>query len=117
MKILKTTICILFIFLLVSCESKEMKHEQLVGNWKIVKASRDGEETRTLEQGYFNFGPNKVFSNVVSTSDSIPYKFEDQRIKIANDVNMEFVVTEFKNDSLYLSGLINTLKFDLVLIK
>ncbi|MDF1698129.1 MAG: hypothetical protein P1U56_19935 [Saprospiraceae bacterium] len=105
----------IFIFFLVvalyGCKSdkngvREIVEEDLIGEWVIFYATRNGKMTKSLEEGNFVFqDDNLVSSNLFNSSNSLNFTYDKGTINIEGDSLMSYLkVKKLKNDTLVLSS-------------
>ena len=89
-----------------SAAKKEINQEDLIGEWEIYYATRNGNVTKSLENGNFVFeGDNSVSSNLFTTSNSVNFTFDKGIINIQNEPNMSTLkINKLQNDTLILSS-------------
>jgi len=107
-------ISIFFLFILLAlggCKpdvatAKEITQEDLVGEWEIYYAERNGKVTKSLEKGNFVFGAdNLVSSNLFNTTNSLNFTYDKGIIDIEGEPNMASLkIRKLQNDTLVLSS-------------
>ena len=117
----------LLIFLSVialSCKSDKVVDapvviDDLIGNWELFYASRNGKVTKTTENAYILFEDDKtVKSNLFDVEKSHTFNFDGNRVKVSGDPSFkEFVVKRIQNDTLMLSSTIKSFKMEFALVK
>lgn len=112
------------IFLIVGCKSdnalvKEITTEDLFGEWEIYHATRNGKETKSLENGSFIFqADNLVSSNLFTTPNSLNFTYEKGTIKINGDPNIDVLnINMLQNDTLVLSSKMKVFNMEFYLTK
>ena len=101
----------LITFVIVGCKpdappAKEITQEDLVGQWEIFFAKRNGKVTKSLEKGNFVFGAdNLVSSNLFNSTNSLNFTYDKGTISIEGDPNMNSLkIDKLQNDTLVLSS-------------
>ncbi len=112
------------LFTLSGCKSdaappKEISKEDLIGEWEIFYATRNGNVTKSLENGNFVFlADNSVSSNLFTTSNSLNFTYEKGTIKIEGEPNMEsLTINKLQNDTLVVSSKMKIFKMEFHLKK
>lgn len=112
------------IFLIIGCKSdnalvKEVTKEDLFGEWQIFHATRNGKETKSLENGNFIFqADNLVSSNLFTTPNSLNFTYEKGTIIINGDQNVGILnINKLQNDTLILSSKMKVFNMEFYLIK
>ena len=102
-------ICLLF--LIIGCKSdnallKEITTEDLVGEWEIYRAVRNGKVTKSLESANIVFqADNLVSSNLFATTNSLNFTYDKGTIRVSGDPNLEVLnIKTLQNDTLILSA-------------
>jgi hypothetical protein len=106
-------------FCFISCKSGlNATKENIAGHWNIVQAERDGTPTKTLESGFFDFTKEgMVSSNLLPSSEPMPYILESNILKIDGDMPFSFTILEMANDTINMEGLMGNYKVELTLAK
>ena len=117
-RLIPTLVLIILIF---SCK-QEAEHQisfNLNGKWDIIKATRNGKETKTLKSGYFEFDSlnNLITSNIFQTQEDKSYLIENNIITINGQEKMTFMILGYSNDTLHLSSKIWKYNMQFLLIK
>jgi len=114
----------LFLFTLGGCKPdvapvKEITQDDIVGEWEIFYAQRNGKATKSLESGNFVFGAdNSVSSNLFDTSNSLNFTYDKGTITIEGNPNMNSLkIKKLQNDTLVLSSKMKVFKMELHLKK
>ena len=104
-------ISILLFFILAGCKTdstanKEWTEEDLIGEWEIYYATRNGNITKSLEKGNFVFqADNSVTSNLLGAGNSLNFTYDKGTINITGDPNMESMkILKLQNDTLVMSS-------------
>jgi len=121
----KLFIFMLFIlFTLNGCKSdvvpvKEISKEDFIGEWEIYYATRNGNVTKSLENGNFVFlADNLVSSNLFNTSNSLNFTYDKGTIKIEGEPNMASLkIEKLQNDTLVMSSKMKVFKMEFHLKK
>lgn len=98
---------------------KEITKEDLFGRWEIFYATRNGNVTKSLENGNFVFqADNLVSSNLFNSSNTLNFTYDKGTIKIEGDPNMSFLkVNKLQNDTLIVSSKMKVFDMEFHLIK
>ena len=98
---------------------KEITAEDLMGEWEIYHATRNGKETKSLEKGNFVFqADNLVSSNLFSNPNSLNFTYDKGTIAFEGDPNMDYLkVEKLQNDTLILSSKLQVFKMEFFLTK
>ncbi|MEM9548737.1 MAG: hypothetical protein AAGA77_22325, partial [Bacteroidota bacterium] len=107
-----SSIFIIFLALaLAGCKTdvppeKEITQDDLVGEWEIFYAERNGRITKSLEKGKFVFGAdNLVSSNLFNRPNSLNFTYNKGTISIEGDPNMTSLnIDRLQNDTLVISS-------------
>jgi hypothetical protein len=91
----------------------------LNGKWDIIKATRNGKETKTLKSGYFEFDSisNSITSNIFQVPEDKTYVIEKNVISVTGKEKMTFRILGYSNDSLHLASKIWKYDMQFLLIK
>jgi len=110
LQISKGLLLIILLANILSCKSDEnghgneqvvLKENELVGKWNIIKANRNGKETKSLESGYFNFKNGQIVTtNIFGTKDSVPYSFSEKNIMINTQMPLDIKVVKISGDTM-----------------
>ena len=86
--------------------AKEITQQDLVGEWEIFYAERNGKVTKSLENGNFVFGAdNLVSSNLFNTPNNLNFTYDKGIINIEGEPNMASLkIRKLQNDTLVLSS-------------
>ncbi len=102
------------LFVLSSCtsdgENKEMTKDQLTGQWDLISASRDGNETSSLEGTFLNFTGDKMTCNFTGEEVNTNFTFNKNQISQGNQV---YKIERFSDSELILAT--KLMDFDFVL--
>lgn len=92
------------IALFFSCKSDKTAPEQydLEGKWNIYEASRDGELTTTLEDGYFLFRDSIMETNILGNPIEGKYIFESEAFRHDSSLPATYKITEYSSDTMQL---------------
>jgi hypothetical protein len=112
------------LLLVIGCKSdfkdiKEITTEDLLGEWEIYDAVRNGKSTKSLETGNFIFQADSlVLSNLFATQNSLNFTYNKGIIKINGDPNIgSLKINQLQNDTLVLSGKMNVFDMKFYLTK
>lgn len=91
---------------------------QIIGPWKIYKAFRNGNQTKSLEKGRFVFSDdNSVETNLFGGTKILDYSYKEMKLKLSGEQSIDFTIDYIQNDSMILKTNLNTFDIDLYLIK
>jgi len=112
------------LFFIIGCKPdgnalKEITQEDLVGEWEIYHATRNGNVTKSLEKGNFVFqADNLVTSNLFSSPNSLNFTYNKANIKIEGDPNITFLkIQKLQKDTLVLSSKMKVFDMEFYLVK
>jgi len=112
------------LFILGGCKSdinpiKEITAEDLVGEWNIFYATRNGKVTKSLEKGNFVFqADNLVTSNLFATPNSLNFTYDKGTITIEGEPNISSLkINKLQNDTLIVSSKTKVFKMEFHLTK
>jgi ABC-type transport system substrate-binding protein len=105
--------------LLAACASddKTPSKEKLLGDWKLVSATRKGEPTTTLQDLTFNFSEDgKMTSNLfplINADLSLPFELEANEIVSPGNDAVRFNVQSLDEKNLVLTTVLQKVEFSL----
>lgn len=106
------------VLVLNSCAPDAISQDRINGKWLVVTAARNGKETKTLEDGYFDFSNDTVFkTNIFSTVEEFPYELKDDKIFQIGGENVVYSIAPSADDSLILSTTIRDYQFLFIAIR
>jgi len=115
---------VLLFFVISSCKSDvspaaEITENDLLGEWVIYYATRNGKVTKSLEKGNFVFqADNLVSSNLFNTTNSINFTYDKGIINIEGDPNMSSLnIQMLQNDTLIVSSKMKVFNMEFHLVK
>ena len=116
---MKHLLFLLAIIILFSCkpDTNAVDMTQLEGDWVVLEAFRDNQQTGTLKDATFTFMSDKMISNVLGSSDPVSISYNGNLINQTEGEGLSFEVTKFENDTLYLNSDIRNHAFRFVLIQ
>ena len=114
---LKLTLSFLLLLLLFSCQNS-VTFEDLKGEWKSVKAKRNGRETQTLDKVFFSFSQSdSITTNLFGQIETYPMKYDYPVIKLKSSNLEEINVLSLDGDTLSISMRIRQYRYDFELLK
>ena len=98
---------------------REIVVEDLMGEWEIFYATRNGNITKSLEKGNFVFqADNLVSSNLFNTPNNLNFTYDKGTISIEGEPNISYLtVKKLKNDTLVLSSKMKVFDMEFFLSK
>ena len=98
---------------------KEITTEDLVGEWVIFYATRNGKVTKSLEKGNFVFqADNLVTSNLFANPNSLNFTYDKGTITIEGEPNMASLkINKLQNDTLIMSSKMKVFNMEFHLTK
>ena len=103
---------------LSSCAGDTIQQDRISGKWVVVKAARNGKETKTLEDGYFDFTNDTLFqTNIFSREETFPYVLSDERIYQQGGENVVYTIVPSEEDSLILHTTIRNFDFEFIAVR
>ena len=109
------SLCVLFLF---SCHTEKIGSDELLGKWSVVKASRNGSETKTLEDGYFEFISDSIFrTNIFSKEEQYRYELTEEGFKQQGGEMVEYLIEDSDPDSLILQTIIRNYEFLFIAVR
>ncbi len=107
-----------FISLFACKQSVHLKPIDLKGKWNFAKAFRNGKEAKTLENAYFEFQDDKsVLSNLFEAQGMATFTVDKAKLIIHDKTPLELDIIEFSNDSMHLTGKMNSFDMEFHLVK
>ena len=105
-------------FIWSSCKTDpDFPPTDLIGRWEVLDAERDGNKTKSLNKGYFEFYDNeRLFTNILNSKDTITYMLEGNTLNLL-DQEYSFNVVQLQNDSLILNTRIKKTNFKIRFIR
>ena len=106
--------------LMTSCQgdTAEIASSDLEGRWEIISAYRDGKETMTLRDGFFEFvNPDQFKTNILGDTSLYAYSVSRDRIVVKTDPIIGYTVLDMLSDTLIMRTEIQKLDFIFVSIK
>ena len=114
---LKLTLSFLLLLLFFSCQNS-VTFEDLKGEWKSVKAKRNGRETQTLDKVFFSFSQSdSITTNLFGQIETYPMKYDYPVIKLKSSNLEEINVLSLDGDTLSISMRIRQYRYDFELLK
>ena len=101
-----------------SCKTDpDFPREDLIGRWEVLDAERDGNKTKSLNKGYFEFyDSERLFTNILNTKDTISYELSGNKLNLLNQ-KYSFNVVRLMNDSLTLNTRIKKTNFKILFVR
>ena len=101
-----------------SCKSEpDFPAKDLIGRWEVLDAERDGNKTKSLNKGYFEFHDNqRLLTNILNSKDTILYELVGNTLNLI-DQEYSFNVVNLKQDSLILNTRIKKTNFKIRFIR
>jgi len=105
---MRITTLTIFILCFVACKSdvpvEPVETDQLVGKWDVFFVSRNGKETKTTENAYFEFqADNQIKSNLFPDEFSRTFQLDNDKISIDSTELLKFLeIDNLANDTLIL---------------
>ena len=98
---------------------KEITQDDIVGKWEMYYATRNGNVTKSLENGNFVFqADNLVTSNLFNSPNSLNFTYDKGTIIIKGDPNMSSLkIKKLQNDTLVLSSKMRVFDMEFHLVK
>jgi subtilisin-like proprotein convertase family protein len=113
-------VVILTAVLVCACSSqgKSIKTTDLKGDWTLEMATRDGQETSTLENLFMDFDieASKVKTNVFGNTDEYDFELNDNVVSI-DDGKFEFILESLEDDILVINMNINNTPFKMWFVR
>ncbi len=101
-----------------SCFGDELSEDRLLGKWIVVSAARNGKETKTLEDGYFDFIDESTFStNIFSGEKEYEYVLTNDGFRQLGVNPVEYKIADSQSDSLILLTRIRSYEFLFIAIR
>lgn len=98
--------------------AKEVKVEQVHGNWQVTEATRDGQATETLDGLFFRFSEaGQLSTNLLGSEVEVPFELITNKITQKSEPPLEYTVEEVNDQQLVLSTTLQGMKFKLTLGK
>lgn len=114
---LKFTLSFLLLFMIFSCQNS-ITFEDLKGEWKSVKAKRNGRETQTLDKVFFTFSQSdSITTNLFGQVETYPMSYSYPIIKLKSSNLEEINVLSLEGDTLSISMRIRQYRYDFELLK
>lgn len=111
-------------FIFSGCKSdsnavKEITQDDLLGEWMIYYATRNGNVTKSLESGNFVFqADNLMTSNLFNSSNSLNFTYDKGTIEIEGDPNISSLkIQKLEKDTLILSSKMRVFDMEFHLVK
>jgi hypothetical protein len=106
----------IFCFMLGACgtANEPVSDDELIGNWELSKATRNGVETETLSGLFLHFNENSVKTNLsgIDTAD-LPYAINGSKVILNQSKDMQLDVVSVDADSLIIHLDIKEIDFKL----
>lgn len=119
MKLIFLSIVLLFsgIFLF-SCK-QVVEYQDIEGNWTLIRATRNGKPTQTLENVFFDFSTeNRMMTNLLGSENTFNINYNYPAIKIENSSELErLTVKKLVHDTLHLELRLMNYKYDFFLMR
>lgn len=99
-------------------EKKEIKQEQIIGNWEVFSAKRDGHKTQSINGASFLISPNgQVATNLLGNDQNFNYTLNDTIIVTKGIQNIDYHILGLTDSTLELSTQIQKRRFVFNLMK
>ncbi len=103
-----------------SCSTDQDNYSnKILGHWEVVKAFRNGKETSTLQNAYFEFSADgKGILNLDGSAQAGTYKLDDNLIKITGtSMDAEYTIESVEANAMILNVTLRNLPFRFELTK
>ncbi len=112
-------LCTVFIALISSCSQEEQKDYSglIVGNWFLERAERNGEQTNSLDNTFFEFKEN----GLMVSNFNLQGEAEEKKFTLRNNLiiqagsSLRFRIDRAEPDQLVLKTIFNNVIFRLIL--
>jgi len=100
-------------------KAEALKTDQLIGKWDVYFVSRNGKETKTTENAYFEFqADNQIKSNLFQDEESRTFNLDERKISIENTELLKYLdIDQLLNDTLILDSKIKSFEMQFKLKK
>ena len=103
---------------IISCSGNRVKYDDLTGKWDILTAERNGRETQTLQNVFFEFtSDEKLTTNIFGTSDTFDINYKFPNVNLEEERFKEFVIMGLSSDTLAIRSRIGDFRYDFDLLK
>lgn len=115
MLILLSIFCLAFL----ACKPEIVFSTQdIIGNWEIIAAKRNGKITSTLKGGYFAFTDNsRMATNILGEDQEFEYQLEGATLQQISDEKTSYTITNLSNDTMQIKSKIMNFNFEFVAVK
>lgn len=103
---------------LFSCK-QVVEYQDIEGNWTLIRATRNGKPTQTLENVFFDFSKeNRMMTNLLGSENTFEINYNYPAIKIENSSELErLTVKKLLRDTLHLELRLMNYKYDFYLMR
>lgn len=103
-------------------EEEKINTENLIGEWQVTDAQKNGEKLNAIEDAVFIFNNDKTLtinSNFpgINKDEATPYELNDLTVSNVGDFNLNFEITTLTEQVLVLESKIQGMDFKFVLKK
>lgn len=111
------TFMISAMFLLNSCKSsdKEVEMDEIEGYWVMIKAERNGNETETLENAFFDINSQILSHNLNGDTIRASYKIDGRDLVIEDDLIERIQIQRLMSDTLEAQLKISKYNFNFIM--
>ncbi|NNE27587.1 MAG: hypothetical protein HKN09_12155, partial [Saprospiraceae bacterium] len=92
----------LITLLFASClgDKVDLTDQKLEGRWEITQAFREGRETRTLKDGFFDFtSPDQFRTNILNDEQNYKYRLSGNKIIVESNPIVNYTVLQMLSDT------------------
>jgi len=108
-----------FCLTFIACKTDTVFSEQdIIGNWEIIAAKRNGKITSTLKGGYFKFFENnRMGTNILGEDQEFDYLINGSSINQIGGEETSYRIENISNDTIQIISKIMNFKFEFVAVK
>ena len=101
-----------------SCSSEKIQTQDLDGKWLVIEAQRNGKMTTTLEEGFFQFQEDSIFStNIFSVEMDFTYQLTEDGFQQRGEIDLDYIIEALRPDTLIVTSEIRNNSFRFVTIR
>lgn len=109
----------MFCLTFIACKTETpVTANDIIGNWEIIAAKRNGKITSTLKGGYFKFDAhNKMGTNILGADQEFEYQLNGNTISQIGGEETSYRISNISNDTIQINSKIMNFSFEFVAVK
>jgi hypothetical protein len=101
-----------------SCTGNRVRYDDLTGKWEILTAERNGRETQTLQNVFFEFSSDEeLTTNIFGTEETFKIDYKFPNVHTDETRFKELMIMGLSSDTLAIRSRIGDFRYDFDLLK